>query len=111
MAYLRERWFGIVLKAVREYYPDARLVAWGPLVEGETATDAPATFSPQSVPAAARLELAILDPPEPDQSHIVEIRRALAASDLPMESDLRLMSDLTTMEREEVLQRGVQFGG
>lgn len=111
MARLRERWFGIVLKAVREYYPDARLVAWGPLVDEATGTDAGAGPSHRSASSAARLELAILDPPDPDHSHIVEIRRALATSELPMESDLRLMSDLTTREREEVLQRGIQFGG
>ena len=111
MVRLRERWFGIVLKVVREYYPDARLVAWGPLIDGAADFDEVSRHSDSSEGTAARLELAILDPPDPDPAYIAEVRRALEASELPMESDVRLMEDLTMKEREEVLQRGVQFGG
>ena len=107
---LTERWFGIILKIVREYYPDARLVAWGPLIDGASDLDEVPVGS-QPPEGAARLELAILDPPDPDPAHIAEVRRALEASELPMESDVRLMEDLTMREREEVLQRGVRFGG
>ncbi len=111
MGRLTERWFGIILKVVREYYPDARLVAWGPLIDEGTSAEEPARYAHRRANSDARLEIVILDPSDPEQSHLVEIRRALAVSELPMESDVRLMSDLTTSEREEVLQRGIQFGG
>mgnify|MGYP004127425741 CR=1 FL=1 len=100
MAHLPQRWLGIILRIVRAHYPDARLVAWGPVVD----------LGPDAA-AGHRLELAILDPADPEPSVLGSIRRDLEASDLPLDTDLRPLADMTMAEQEEVLQRGEHFGG
>lgn len=101
MSHLPQRWLGIVLRVVRVHYPDARLVAWGAMVD-----EGPASAGPGD-----RLELVILDPPDPGATALSSIRSELESSDLPVETDLRPLADLTIAEQEEVLQRGEQFGG
>jgi hypothetical protein len=101
MSHLPQRWLGIILRAVRVYYPDARLVAWGAMVDE----------GPEHARPGDRLELAILDPPAPDPATLSSIRADLESSDLPVETDLRQLADLTIAEQEEVLQRGERFGG
>lgn len=100
MSHLPQRWVGVVLRTVRSVYPDARLVAWGPAVGAAAA-----------VPPGRRLELAFLEPADPPPGVIDELRAALAASDLPVEVDLRYFGDLSIAEQEEALQRGEQIGG
>jgi len=99
VSHLPQRWLGIVLRIVRGYYPDAEVAAWGPLVEGTPA-------GPKT-----RLELVIVDPVDPDPDRVVEIRRDLEVSDLPVSCDLRMFGELTIAEQNEVLDRGIRFGG
>jgi hypothetical protein len=66
---------------------------------------------PEYAGPGARLEIAILEPTDPDPATLSTIRADLEASDLPVETDLRPLVDLTIAEQEEVLQRGEQFGG
>ncbi|MEX2445677.1 MAG: hypothetical protein WD492_18905 [Alkalispirochaeta sp.] len=101
MSHLPQRWLGIILRIVRVHYPDARLVAWGPMVDE----------GPESAGPGDRLELAILDPSNPSPTTLSSIRADLDASDVPVETDLRPLADLTLAEQEEVLERGEQFGG
>ncbi len=101
MSHLPQRWLGIILRSVRVHYPDARLVAWGAMVDD----------GPDSARPGDRLELVILDPPDPNPAVLSRIRSDLEASDLPVDTDLRPLTDLTMTEQEEVLQRGEQFGG
>lgn len=95
-----QRWLGIVLRIARRHYPEARLAAWGAIVD-------------QGLPAApgSRLELTFLDPPDPDPVLLADMRGELERSDITVETDLRALADLTMAEQEEVLQRGAQFGG
>ncbi|MDA3951482.1 MAG: hypothetical protein PF508_19905 [Spirochaeta sp.] len=102
MAHLPQRWLGIVLRTVRGYYPEGELAAWGPMVEGDELS---------ANGGARRLELVVLRPHTPDPGDLASIRRDLERSDLPVECDLRAMGDLTMREQEEVLERGVHFGG
>ena len=102
MAHLPQRWLGIVLRAVRGYYPDAELAAWGPVVDGGERS---------SPDGAQRLELVVVRPPSPDPDDLVAIRHDLERSDLPIDCDVRAFGDLTMREQEEVLERGVRFGG
>lgn len=101
MSHLPQRWVGIILRIVRGYYPDARLVAWGNIVDK----------GPYAAGAGTRLELAILQPYDPSLATLSSVRADLRNSDLPVETDLRSLADLTLSEQEEVLQRGEHFGG
>lgn len=101
MTHLPQRWLGIILRVVRMYYPDARLVAWGTMVDN----------GPEAAAPGDRLELVMRDPSDPSPSTLRAIRADLEASDLPVDIDLRPLSDLTLAEQEDVLQRGEQFGG
>ncbi|MFW5828094.1 MAG: hypothetical protein ACOCU4_08375 [Alkalispirochaeta sp.] len=101
MTHLPQRWLGIILRIVRVYYPDARLAAWGTMVDN----------GPESAQPGDRLELVMLDPAYPNPTTLSTIRRDLEGSDIPVAIDLRPLSDLTMSEQEEVLQRGEQFGG
>lgn len=95
-----QRWLGLVLRIARRHYPEARLAAWGPVVD-------------HGLPPApgVRLELTFLDPPDPDPALLTEMRNELDQSDITIKTDLRALADLTISEQEEVLQRGAQFGG
>ncbi|MFW5694982.1 MAG: hypothetical protein ACOCYB_07420 [Alkalispirochaeta sp.] len=101
MTHLPQRWQGIILRIVRGYYPHARLVAWGSMVDS----------GPHTAGPGDRLELAILDPADPNPVKLAAIRADLDASDVPVDIDLRPLSDLTLAEQEDALQRGEQFGG
>ncbi len=96
MAHLPQRWLGIVLRIVRGYYPEAELTAWGPLVEGRQ---------------SGKLELVIVEPRDADADIITGIRTALERSELPVPCDIRPLVDLTIPEQEEMLDRGIRFGG
>ena len=100
MAHVPERWFGIVLRIVREYYPEAELAVWGSFAEGDT----PASTDD-------RLELVIVEPREVAGDVLHQIRRRLERSDLPVPADVRELHDLTMNEQNEVLERGIRFGG
>lgn len=102
MSHLPQRWVGIVLRAVRRHYPSGRIAAWGSVVDRGVA---------DARTAGDRLELVFLEPRDPDPAVVQEIRRALECSDLPVDTDLRVLNDLTMAEQEDVLQRGEQFGG
>lgn len=101
MTHLPQRWLGIILRIVRIYYPDARLSAWGTMVDN----------GPEAAQPGDRLELVMLDPAYPSPGTLRAIRADLEASDIPVDIDLRPLSDLTMTEQEDVLQRGEQFGG
>jgi hypothetical protein len=99
--HLPQRWLGIILRIVRAHYPDARLSAWGPVVDE----------GPQAAEGGHRLELALIDPADPSPDVLSAIRAELDHSDIPVRTDLRPLADLTIDEQEEVLQRGAGFGG
>lgn len=98
MAHISDRWSGIVLRIVRGYYPDAELIVWGPVVEGQRSE-------------GDRFELVLIEPPSPPGDTLVEMRRDLERSDLPVPCDLRSFHDLTLNEQAEVLDRGIRIGG
>jgi hypothetical protein len=99
--HLPQRWLGIILRIVRAHYPDARLSAWGPVVDE----------GPRAAEGGHRLELALIDPADPSPDVLSAIRAELDRSDIPVCTDLRALADLTIDEQEEVLQRGAGFGG
>lgn len=87
----------MILRVVRGHYPHARVVAWGPAVNEPG--------------RARRLELVLLEPNPPDAAALGAMRRELAASDIPLETDIRALADLTLAEQEEALGRGEELGG
>lgn len=53
----------------------------------------------------------MVDPSEPDRDAVAAIRSALSHSDVPVDVDLRPLADLSVAEQDEVLDRGIFFGG
>ena len=103
MAHVSQRWLGIVTRIVGSHYLEPEMIAYGPILDehgGEGARS-----SPQS-----RLEIVIVQPQEPSPDSLTAIRHELAASDLPVDTDVRALADLTIAEQEDALQRGIRFG-
>jgi hypothetical protein len=104
MAHLPNRWLGIITGIVRGYIPDPELLAYSSLLDEGADLDYPGRSHPE------RIEIVLLEPSNLDPDTLRAIRRSLVASDLPVEADIRALSELTLQEQELALERGVRFG-